>query len=115
MIYELEKIRALRRQSKHLCPFYIKNSLSNCLYDPYISVIDPKVLWKALELKYKTYEPVSNEYLMFEYLEFHMVEDIPILEPVQKLQVLLKKWNSISFALPKLFQVYTIIAKLSPS
>nr|KAJ0208825.1 hypothetical protein LSAT_V11C400163720 [Lactuca sativa] len=50
LISNLEKQKALRRESEELCVGYIKNFLSNRLYDLYASFTDLTNLWKALEL-----------------------------------------------------------------
>ncbi|KAI3496568.1 hypothetical protein L1887_38933 [Cichorium endivia] len=111
----LEKQRALRRESEQLCLGHIKNSLSDRLYDLYAPIIDPRELWKALELKYKTHEEGTNKYLVSKYLEYQMVDDRSIMEQVHELQVLVNKLTTLSIALPELFQVGAIISKLPPS
>ncbi|KAL6544724.1 hypothetical protein OROMI_023586 [Orobanche minor] len=114
-ISDLEKLRALRRESEELCVGHIKNSLSDRLYDLYASVTDPRELWKALELKYKAHEEGTNKYLVSKYVEFQMVDDKPIMEQVHELQVMVNKLNSLSISLPELFQFGVIITKLPPS
>lgn len=44
-----------------------------------------------------------------------MVDNRPIMEQVYEIQVLVNNLTSLSIALPKLFQVGTIIAKFLPS
>ncbi|KAI3767273.1 hypothetical protein L2E82_17365 [Cichorium intybus] len=114
-ISDLEKQRALRRESEQLCLGHIKNSLSDRLYDLYAPITDPRELWKALELKYKAHEEGTNKYLVSKYLEYQMVDDRSIMEQVHELQVLVNKLTTLSIALPELFQVGAIIAKLPPS
>lgn len=53
VIFELEKPRALCKEYENLWLGHIINSLSNRLYDLYMSVIGAKELSKTLELKYK--------------------------------------------------------------
>ncbi|XP_023749432.1 uncharacterized protein LOC111897715 [Lactuca sativa] len=115
VIIELEKQRILHRESEELCVVHIKNSLSDRLYDLYSPIKDPKELWSALELKYKAHEEGTNKYLVSKYLEFHMVDDKPIMEQVHELQVMVNKLNALSISLPELFQVGAIITKLPPS
>jgi hypothetical protein len=103
VVSNLQKQRALRRESQELCVGHIKNSLSDRLYDLYAPVTDPVELWKALETKYKAYEEGTNKYLVSKYLEFQMVDDKPIMEQVHELQVLVNKLNSLSIPLPELF------------
>nr|KAJ0202736.1 hypothetical protein LSAT_V11C500229490 [Lactuca sativa] len=87
IISDLEKQRALHRESEKLCVGHIKNSLSDQLYDLYTSVKDLIELWSALELKYKAHEEGTNKYIVSKYLEFQMADDKPIMEQVHELQV----------------------------
>ena len=114
-IAELDKLRALRRESEQLCLGHMKNTLSDRLYDLYASVTDPRELWNSLELKYKAHEEGTNKYLVSKYLEFHMIDDKPIMEQVHELQVLVNKLTALSIVLPELFQVGAVLAKLPPS
>nr|KAJ0185273.1 hypothetical protein LSAT_V11C900468360 [Lactuca sativa] len=82
IIYDLEKQRAMRRESEELCVGHIKKSLSDRLYDLYALVKDPRELWSALELKYKAHKEGTNKYLVSKYLEFQMANDKPIMELV---------------------------------
>nr|KAJ0215892.1 hypothetical protein LSAT_V11C300132230 [Lactuca sativa] len=56
VIYDLEKQRALHRESEEL-------------------YVDPRELWKALELKQKAYEEGTYKYLVPKYLEFQMNDE----------------------------------------
>nr|KAJ0206348.1 hypothetical protein LSAT_V11C500291260 [Lactuca sativa] len=115
IISDLEKQWALRRESEELCVVHVKNSLSDCLYDLYASVKDPRELWGALELKYMTHEEGTNKYLVSKYLEFQMADDKPIMEQMHELQVMVNKLNVLSISILELFQVSVMIAKLPPS
>lgn len=42
----------------------MRNSLSNSIFDVYISVIYPREILKALENKYKTQKEGTNKYLV---------------------------------------------------
>ncbi|KAJ9557006.1 hypothetical protein OSB04_011620 [Centaurea solstitialis] len=95
-ISDLEKQRLLRKEAEALCLGHIKNALSDRLFDLYSPISDPRELWKALEQKYKTHEEGTNKYLVFQYLEFHIVDDKPIMERVHELQVLVNNLNVLS-------------------
>nr|KAJ0194966.1 hypothetical protein LSAT_V11C700343390 [Lactuca sativa] len=100
VIFNLEKQRALYRDSEEFCVGHIKNSLSNKLYDLYVLVKDLRKLWSALEFKYKAHEEGTNKYRVSMYLEFQMANDKPIMEKVHELQVMVKKLNALSISIP---------------
>lgn len=114
-IVELEKQRMLRKEDEALCCGHIKNALSDRLYDVYGPMTDPRELWNALEYKYNAQEEGTNKYLISKYFDYHMVDEKNILEQVHELQVLVNKLKTLSIAIPEIFQVGAIIAKLPPS
>nr|KAJ0208582.1 hypothetical protein LSAT_V11C400165760 [Lactuca sativa] len=95
VISDLEKQRALRRESDELC-------------------VDLRELLSALELRYKEHEEGTNKYLVSKYLEFQMGDEKPILEQLHELQVIVNKLNTLSIFLPEHFQVHVIFANLPP-
>ncbi|GJZ46211.1 copia-like retrotransposon [Tanacetum coccineum] len=114
-VLELEKQRMIRRENETLCCGHIKNSLSDRLYDVYASITYPRKLWTALEFKFKQQEEGTNIYLISKFFNFQMVDEKPILEQVNELQILVNKLNVLSIPIPEMLQVGDIVSKLPAS
>lgn len=70
-IYEAEKLRAIRRESKHFCFGHTRNSFSDHLYDLYAPVTDPKESWKDVS---KRIMHKSEDYSLDDLLKHFCIE-----------------------------------------
>ena len=71
-----------------LCKGYIPNFLTNRLYDVYQNYKTPKDLWNALEFKYKHMKKRTNRFLALKYFAFIFSENMPIMNQVRELDIL---------------------------
>ena len=74
-------------------------------------ITSPTENWKALETKYNTERQGTNKFLTMKYLEFKMLDSIPILDQVHELQVLVNRLQGLKVIPPETFQLRAIISK----
>ncbi|KAK6119562.1 hypothetical protein DH2020_046691 [Rehmannia glutinosa] len=101
--------------SDFLCRNYILNGLDDTLYDVYSSFKTSKELWDSLEKKYKTEDAGAKKFVVGKFLDYRMVDTKTVTSQVQEIQIILHDLVSEGMILNELFQVATIIEKLSPS
>ncbi|XP_075664674.1 uncharacterized protein LOC142634263 [Castanea sativa] len=111
---EIKAQRKKREEDELICRGYILNTLSDRLYDLYTSMKSPKEIWNALEAKYKTEKVSTNKFIIQEYFDYKILDNISVLDQVHELQILVNKLCDLSINIPKSFQVAAIIAKLPP-
>ncbi|KAK5833852.1 hypothetical protein PVK06_017715 [Gossypium arboreum] len=115
---EIATVVELKRKCEEVnftCRVNILNTLSDRLYDLYMSMESPVEIWKALEEKYNTEQQGTNKFLMMKYYEFKKLDSILIMDQVHELQVLVSRLCDLKVVIPKLFQVKAIISKLPSS
>ena len=80
-----------RQEDEYACRGHILNILSDRLYDLYMPISSPNKIWKALDTKYNTERHDIDKFLIIKFLEFKMLDSIPILDQVHVLQVLVNR------------------------
>ena len=75
-------------------------------------IISPIEIWKVSKTKYNTEGQGTDKFLIMKYLEFKMLDSIPILDQVHELQVLVNRFRDLKVIPPDNFQVGAIISKL---
>lgn len=96
----------------YLCHNHLLNSLSDHLYRQYSKKFKhAKELWDELKWVYQCEESNSKRSQVRKYIEFKMVEEIPILEQVQNFNKIADSIVSAGMFLDETFHVSTIISK----
>ncbi|XP_008776837.2 uncharacterized protein LOC103696893 [Phoenix dactylifera] len=93
----------------------ILNSLTDSLFDMYAPMKSAKEIWEVLETKYKTEDSGNKSYLVSSYFDFKMFDNMPILNQVHDLQLIVQQMKSEGIPVDEKLQVGAIIAKLPPS
>jgi len=105
-------LKKKRQEDEYICRRHILNTLSDRLYDLYMPSTSLTNVWKVLETKYSTERQGIDKFLIMKYLEFKMLDSIPILDQVHELQVLVNRLRNLKVILSETFQVGAIISKL---
>jgi hypothetical protein len=74
-----------------------------------------KALWEALDKNYKVEDADVKKFIVIKFLDFKMVDSRIVMSQVQEFQLILYNIYVEGESLNELFQVATIIEKLSPS
>ncbi|PKI67163.1 hypothetical protein CRG98_012412 [Punica granatum] len=114
-IAKVAELKKKREEDKFTCRGHILNTLSDRLYDLYMSMQSPMEIWKALEEKYNTERQGTDDFLMMKYFEFKMVDSVPIMDQVHELQILVSRLRDLKVIIPESLQVGAIISKLPSS
>ena len=77
---EIKAQRKKREQDELICRGHILNTLSDLLYDLYISMKSLKEIWNALEAKYKTEKIGTNKFIIQKYFDYKMLDNILVLD-----------------------------------
>ena len=112
---EKEKVSQLKKkhdEDTFACRGHILNTLSDRLYDLYMSIQSPLEIWKSLEEKYNNERQGTDKFIMLKYFEFSMVDDVPIMDQVHELQILVSRLRDLQVVIPETLQVGAIISKL---
>jgi len=92
---------------------YTLNKLDNTSYDVYSSIKIIKVLWEALDKKYKAKDTDMKKFIVGKFLDLKMVDSRTVMNQVQKFQLILHDKNVKDMSLSESFQMTAIIEKLS--
>ena len=95
----IDEIKAQRKkweEDELICRGYILNTLSDRLYDLYTSMKSPKEIWNTLEAKYKTEKIGTNKFIIQEYFDYKMLDNVSVLDQVHELQILVNKLRDLS-------------------
>lgn len=111
-IEKFADLKKKREDDEFTCRGHILNTLSDRLYDLYMSIKSPVEIWKALEEKYNTERQGTDKFLMLKYFEFKFLDTQPIMNQVHELQVLVQRLRDLKVAIPDSLQVGAIISKL---
>ncbi|PKI48626.1 hypothetical protein CRG98_030991 [Punica granatum] len=114
-IAKVAELKKKREEDKFTCRGHILNTLSDRLYDLYMSMQSPMEIWKTLEEKYNTERQDTNKFLMMKYFEFKMLDSVLIMDQVHELQILVSRFRDLKVIISKSLQVGTIISKLLSS
>jgi len=98
-----------------MCKNYILNELDNIVYDVYSQIKSEKALWETLDKNYKVEDADVKKFIVIKFLDFKMVDSRIVMSQVQEFQLILHDIYVEGESLSELFQVATIIEKLSPS
>ena len=93
---EIKAQRKKREEDELICKGHILNTLSDHLYDLYISMKSSKEIWNALEAKYKTEKIGTNKFIIQKYFDYKMLDNVSILDQVYELQILVNKLRDLS-------------------
>jgi len=86
-------------------PEAYSENISDRLYDLYIPISTPNEIWKAPETKYNIERQGTDKFLIVKFLEFKILDSIPILDEEHELQVLVNRLRDLKVVLPAAFQV----------
>lgn len=111
-IAKFADLKKKREDDEFTCRGHILNTLSDRLYDLYMSIKSPVEIWKALEEKYNTERQGTDKFLMLKYFEFKFLDTQPIMNQVHELQVLVQRLRDLKVMIPDSLQVGAIISKL---
>jgi len=92
---------------------YTLNKLDNTSYDVYSSIKIIKVLWEALDKKYKAKDTDMKKFIVGKFLDLKIVDSRTVMNQVQKFQLILHDKNVKDMSLSESFQMTAIIEKLS--
>ena len=112
LIKEEKKKRA---EDELVCRGHILNSLTDRLYDLYSNYATPKEIWTALETKYQNEKKGTDKFLALNYFDFKMTDDMPIMDQVHELQILVSRLRDLEVTVPDTLQIGAILSKLPPS
>ncbi|XP_072054921.1 uncharacterized protein [Arachis hypogaea] len=115
---EKEKIvqfKKKRDEDTFACRGHILNTLSDRLYDLYMSIQSPLEIWKSLEEKYNTERQRTDKFIMIKYFEFIMNDTMLDMDQIHELQILVSRLRDLQVVIPKSLQVGAIISKLPSS
>ena len=110
-----EADKAKRETDEMLCRGHILNSLTNRLYDIYRNYKSPKEIWIALESKYKHMKEGTDRFLALKYFEFSFMVNMPIMDQVRDLEILVSQMRELQINIPDAIQVGAILSKLPPA
>ncbi|GAA0141682.1 hypothetical protein LIER_02770 [Lithospermum erythrorhizon] len=103
------------KHSDYLNRNYILSYLSDDLVDVYRTLNTVKVVWDALEYKYKTQDPGAKKFIVDRFLDFKMVDGKSLYDQVQELEVMFHEIHAEGMMLSDGFQAAAILEKLPPS
>jgi len=83
-------LKKKRQEDEFVCRGHILNTLSDRLYDLYMPITFPIEIWKALETKYNIERQGTDKFRIMKYLDFKMLDSIPILDQVH----VCKSWST---------------------
>ena len=112
---QLKADREKRIDDEVLCKGHILNTLSDRLYDLFTTVQSPKEIWNALEVKYNAGKGGADKFLLMNFFEFKMVDNLFVMDQVHELSVMVSKLKEFKIEISESLQVGAIIAKLPPS
>lgn len=100
----------------YLCKNYILNGLEDSLYSMYANVKTSKMLWDALDRRYRVVEELcSKKFVVGRFLNYKMDDSRPVMDQVQELELIVHEIHEAGMVLPEAFVVDAIIEKLPPS
>jgi hypothetical protein len=99
-------------EDKYTCQVNILNTLTDPLFNMYTPKKFVREIWEALENKYKTEDFGKKRYLVSNYFDFKMMDNKPILNQVQDIQLIVQQLYSEGIPIDEKLQVGAIIAKL---
>ncbi|KAJ0843621.1 putative RNA-directed DNA polymerase [Helianthus annuus] len=103
------------KHSDFICRGYVLNGLSDALYNVYYNIKTSKELWESLEKKYKTEDAGTKKSVVARFLDFKMVDNKPVMNQVQELQIILNDIHAEGMVLSETFQVAAMVEKLPPA
>ncbi|KAG8473268.1 hypothetical protein CXB51_035191 [Gossypium anomalum] len=112
---ETAKVAELKKKSEEdnfTCRGHILNTLYHPLNDLYMSMQSAVEIWKAFEKKYNTERQCTNKFLTMKYFKFKMLDNIPVMDQVHELHVLVSRLRDLRVVILELLQVGAIISKL---
>ncbi|KAK5771504.1 hypothetical protein PVK06_047718 [Gossypium arboreum] len=114
-IVKVATLKKKREEDNFTCRRHILNTLSDRIYDLYMSMQSPMEIWKDLEEKYNIERQGTDNFLMMKYFDFKMLDSIPIMDQVHELQVLVSRLHDLKVVIQELLQVRAIISKFLSS
>ncbi|MGG6656887.1 UNVERIFIED_CONTAM: hypothetical protein ITI05_24960, partial [Salmonella enterica subsp. enterica serovar Weltevreden] len=88
----------------------IMNALSDSVYEGHRTIETAKLLWSALDNKYRIEEASNQKFLIGNYFDFKMVDSKSVLYHVHELQSIVNNLKICEIDLPESFQVGAIIS-----
>ena len=84
---DFEQLKANRKKridDEVLCMGHILNTLSDPLYDLFTTVQLLKEIWNALEVKYNAGKGGADKFLLMNFFEFKMVDNLFVMDKVHE-------------------------------
>ena len=97
-----------------LCRNYSLNGLEDILYNVYSTFNTADELWESLEKKYKIEDAGTKKFIVGLFLDYMMVDSIPVVKQLEHLQVIINQIHMERMAISEPFQVASIIEMLPP-
>ncbi|XP_042051437.1 uncharacterized protein LOC121796710 [Salvia splendens] len=101
-------------QGDFLCKNYILNGLEDSLYSIFAGAKTSKVLWEALDKKYRVENAGTKKYVVAKFLDYEMVDSRSVVAQAEELQIIVHDVQAEGMALPDQFIVSSMIEKLHP-
>ena len=111
----LSRILLEERAFKHADTTFkaaILSVLGDTIVDAYVPLHTGKEMWDALEAKYGVSDAGCELYVMEQFHDYRMVDDLSVVEQAHEIQTLAKDLKIFSCVLPDKFVAGYIIAKL---
>nr|CAD1835741.1 unnamed protein product [Ananas comosus var. bracteatus] len=113
-IAKVAELKKKREEDEFTCRGHILYTLSDRLYDLYMSIKSPIEIWKALEEKYNTERQGTVKFLMMKYFEFKFLDSHPLMDQVHELQVLVQRLHDLKVIIPEALQVGRLFRNYPP-
>ncbi|XP_026395980.1 uncharacterized protein LOC113290608 [Papaver somniferum] len=112
---ELKKRRKKREEDDFMCRGHILNALGLNVYNAHRTYGAAKELWTALKNKYKISEASNKKFLIYNFMDWKMVDSKSIIAQVSDLLLIVNHLKDAGIDLVSSFIVVGIISRLPPS
>jgi len=106
--------KKLEKDNKLVRSYLLKN-MSNPLFDLFVIFKSAKAVWTKLEEKYGSDDVGKKKYVIGKWLQFQIVDDIPIMEQVHTSQNLCAEVLAEGMKMWEILYANVLIEKFSPS
>ena len=89
--------------------------MEDVLYNVYSTITTAKKLWESLEKKYKIENFSTKKFIVGRFLDFKMVDLIPVVKTLEEIQVIINQIILEGMSISEPFKIASIIEKLSPT
>nr|GEZ11878.1 zinc finger, CCHC-type [Tanacetum cinerariifolium] len=105
-----ENLETTRKRMKwenddYICRGHILNGMSDSLFDIYQNIGSAKELWESLESKYMTEDASSKKFLVSNFMNYKMVDTIPVMEQFHEMLRILRQMMTLLGGLIRVLHV----------